>query len=71
MFGRGGGEALIICATFEQKANSDYKFDSLLTAQTEKDLRTKSPWPWPENFERSCDRVRQYFMVRHERFVPF
>lgn len=60
-----------ICAAFEQKADSEFQFDSLLTAQNEKDLRTESPWPWPENYELSCDRVRQYFMVRRGTFVPF
>jgi hypothetical protein len=60
-----------ICAAFEQKADSEFKFDSLLTAQNVKDLRTKSPWPWPENVELSCDRVRRYFVVRHGTFVPF
>ncbi|KAH8669649.1 hypothetical protein BGZ60DRAFT_407997 [Tricladium varicosporioides] len=60
-----------ICAAFEQKADSEFKFDSLLTLQNEKDLQTKNPWPWPKNVELSCDRVRQYFMVRHGTFVPF
>jgi hypothetical protein len=60
-----------ICAAFEQKADSEFKFDSLLTAQNEKDLRTKSPCPWPKNVELSCDRVRRYFVVKHGTFVPF
>lgn len=65
MFWRGS-----ICAAFEQRADSEFKFDSLLTTQNEKDLRKKSPWQWPENVEWSCDGVRRYFMVSHGRFVP-
>ena len=60
-----------ICAAFEQKADSEFRFDSLLTAQDEKDLRKKSPWPWPEKVELSYDRATRYFAVRRGKFVPF
>jgi hypothetical protein len=58
-----------ICAAFEQKAESGFKFDSLLTQQDEKDLCTMSPWPWPEGPEVLYDRARNYSVVRHGRFV--
>lgn len=56
-----------ICAAFEQKAR--FKFDSLLTQQDEKDLCRKSPWPWPDNVEVSCD-GRYYYVVRRGRLLP-
>ena len=33
-----------ICAAFEQKAESEFKFSSLLIQQNQKDLCTKGPW---------------------------
>jgi hypothetical protein len=58
-----------ICAAFEEMADTEFKFDELLTKQNEKDLCTKTPWPWPENIEVSYDNVRRYFAVRNGRFV--
>lgn len=60
-----------ICAAFEQTAESKFKFDSLLTQQNEKDLCTESPWPWPEDIEVSCAGLRQFYVVRHSRFLFF
>lgn len=58
-----------ICAAFEQMAESEFKFDSLLTQQNEKDLGTESPWPWPEGIEISGTGVTQYYVVSHGRFL--
>ncbi|TAQ88925.1 hypothetical protein B7494_g2783 [Chlorociboria aeruginascens] len=59
-----------IYAAFEQKVDSDFKCDSLLTAQDEKYLRTKSRWSWPEDIELSHEeRIRQYHYVREGRFI--
>ena len=58
-----------ICATFEQKAESEFRFDSLLTAQNEKALRKKSSWPWPRGLGVSLDGVRRCTEVGRGRFI--
>jgi hypothetical protein len=58
-----------ICASFEQKPESTFKFDSLLSQQDEEDLCTESPWPWPEGTEVSFMGAKQYYVVRHGKFI--
>lgn len=59
-----------ICAAFEQKAASDFEFDSLLSTREEQSLCKESPLPWPENISVSCDRVERPFTLRSGRSVP-
>ncbi|KAE8445348.1 hypothetical protein EG329_013470 [Mollisiaceae sp. DMI_Dod_QoI] len=59
-----------ICAAFEQKAASEFEFDSLLNVREERNLCTKSPWSWPEDISVSIDRNRRPFMLWSGRFVP-
>ncbi|KAH7360436.1 hypothetical protein BKA65DRAFT_493125 [Rhexocercosporidium sp. MPI-PUGE-AT-0058] len=59
-----------ICASFEQKPEAAFKFDSLLSHQDEKDMCTEIiSWPWPEGKKVSFIGVKQYYMVRNGSFV--
>ncbi|TVY71491.1 hypothetical protein LSUE1_G008634 [Lachnellula suecica] len=59
-----------ICATFEQiRDSSEFKIDSLLTQQNEKDLCTQSPSAWPKDIDLSRSTVNRRFKVEDGRFV--
>jgi hypothetical protein len=58
-----------ICASFGQKLEPTFKFDSLLSQQDEKDLCRQSPWPLPEGMEVSLIGDEPLYVVKHGRFI--
>lgn len=57
-----------ICVAFEK--NAEFKFDSLLTKQDEKDLREKPYWTWPDHAKVSGKEDGIGYAVRNGRLVP-
>lgn len=57
-----------ICDAFEQ--NAEFKFNSLLTEQDEKELCTRCRWPWPDNASISGEEAGIGYVVRNGRLIP-
>jgi hypothetical protein len=57
-----------VCASFEQKLESTFEFDSLLSQQDEENLCTQSPWPLPEGIKVSLIGIEPLYVVKHGRF---